>query len=75
MVVFRRLKILRIMAKIKEGQYIVRLRHNQWIIFRATNVRSDSEYRMEGTGEDYPINCREQAIKRMYELNGWRYRS
>ena len=63
------------MGKIREGQYIVRLHRGDWHIFRAQNVRSDCEYQYgDALGTPvFPYNQREEAIKLMCKLNGWKY--
>lgn len=53
----------------------MRLHRGDWHIFRAQNVRSDCEYQYgDALGTPvFPYNQREEAIKLMCKLNGWKY--
>ena len=66
---------LKDMGKIREGQYIVRLNRGHWHIYRALNVKSDSQYQYgEAPGTPiFPSDHSEEAVKLMCNLNGWNY--
>ncbi len=58
---------------ITEGQYIVKRFRGAWQVFKAVNVRSDGYNIVKAEGE--PIfHQREDTVKCMYKLNGWRYK-
>lgn len=63
------------MSKKKEGQYVVRLNRGWWAIYRLVNVRDDESYGIQRIDNEpkFPYDQREDAVRRMYELNGWRY--
>lgn len=65
------------MGKKKNGQYIVRLNWGWWTIYRLVNVRDDNNYGYQKVDSEpqFPYEEREAAVRRMFELNGWRYRS
>lgn len=59
----------------KVGQYKVSLHHGSWAIYRITHV-SDMGYSMQPVLDEpeFPYDRRDDAIRRMYQLNGWEYR-
>ncbi|MCM1356459.1 MAG: hypothetical protein NC212_08650 [Staphylococcus sp.] len=61
----------------KIGQYTFSLLHGSWAIYRYTNVRSEQSYSMEKVWNEptFAYNDRESARRRVYELNGWKYKS
>ncbi len=62
------------MPTIKEGQYIVRQFRGDWCIRQVKDLKPDGSYHIHGVPGEREYQHRDDAIKRMFELNGWRYR-
>lgn len=65
------------MGKKVNGQFTVRLNRGYWVIYRIVNVRDDYNFGLQKVDSEpeFPLEKRQEAIKRMYTLNGWRYDS
>lgn len=63
----------------KVGQYCIRLSHGEWRIRRCSAITATGNGHViqdfvDVPGESsYSINNREAALRRSYELNGWRW--
>lgn len=60
--------------KAKLGQYYYTPRGNGWRIYRYTHV-SDTGFSGSAVTDEPTYFNREEAKKRVYELNGWKYRA
>lgn len=63
------------MATPKVGQYFYCLHRNTFVIHQYTDIYDNGYSAQPAVGEKaYQIYEREEARKRVYELNGWTYK-